>query len=225
MTVLGIETSTAVCSVGLVVGERSFHRALREDRIHSEKLLTLVDEVLREAECPVEEIDGVAVARGPGSFTGLRIGVSAAKGLVMAGRAALIGVPTMDAAVRSARAAGMFPDGGVVLMDARQGDWYVGVYDASGAALHTAVEQHATALARCEGRPVMTDRPDAMRSVASMVCDLHDHVRGDVVAVLGHERLRLGHRDVVEAFEPVYLKEFVIRSAAQRPAERSSQKQ
>ncbi|MEK6651142.1 MAG: tRNA (adenosine(37)-N6)-threonylcarbamoyltransferase complex dimerization subunit type 1 TsaB [Bacteroidota bacterium] len=217
MTVLGIETSTSVCSVGLVSGERTFHRALREDRIHSEKLLTLVDEVLREAGRPVEELDGVAVARGPGSFTGLRIGVSAAKGLVMAGRAALIGVPTMDAAVRGARAAGLFPDGGVVLMDARQGDWYVGVYDGSGAAVHTAVEPHAAALARCEGRAVMTDRPESVRSLASVVLDLHDHVRGDVVAVVGHERLRLGQQDDVATFEPVYLKEFVIRSAVRRP--------
>lgn len=223
MTVLGIETSTAVCSVGLVFGERTFHRALREDRIHSEKLLTLVDGVLREAECPVEGLDGVAVARGPGSFTGLRIGVSAAKGLVMAGRASLVGVPTMDAAVRGARAAGLFPDGGVVLMDARQGDWYVGVYDASGAAVHMAVEPHAIALARCQGCAVMTDRPESIRSLASVVLDLHDYVRGDVVALLGHERLRLGHRDDVAAFEPVYLKEFIIRSAAQRPMERSSQ--
>jgi tRNA threonylcarbamoyladenosine biosynthesis protein TsaB len=216
MTVLGIETSTIVCSVGLVAGESTVHRSLREDRIHSEKLLTLVDAVLTEAGCRVGDLDGVAVARGPGSFTGLRIGVSAAKGLVLAGRAALVGVPTMEAIARGARAAGILTDGGIVLMDARQGEWYVGITDDDGREVQTSVESHARALALCEGRVVLTDRPEAVRGVGTSVHDLHDFVRGDVVALLGHERLRQGQREDVASFEPVYLKEFMVRASHRR---------
>lgn len=213
MKVLGIETSTVICSVGLIVDDRTIHRSLREDRIHSEKLLTLVDDVLTEGGCRADALDGVAVARGPGSFTGLRIGVSAAKGLVMAGSGALLGVPTMEAIARGARAAGIFPDGGVVAMDARQGDWYVGTFDDECREVSTSVESMDRLAAICHGRVVMTDRPAQLQGLGSATHDLHEYVRGDVVALLGHERLRQGRVEVLATFEPVYLKEFVIRSA------------
>jgi hypothetical protein len=71
----------------------------------------------------------------------------------------------------------------------------------------------------------MTDKPDVVRPVAADVLDMLDYTRGDVVAVLGHERLRLGEREDIAAFEPVYLKEFVIRPVARRRAEKPSQKQ
>ncbi len=214
MNVLGIETSTEVCSVGLIVGERTIHRSLREDRIHSEKLLTLVDQVLTEGGCRADTLDGVAVARGPGSFTGLRIGVSAAKGLVLAGSGALLGVPTMEAIARGARAAGVFLDGGVVVMDARQGEWYVGIFDDECREVSTAVEPQDRLASLCQGRVVMTDRVERFRGTGTDVLDLHAYVRGDIVALLGHERLRQGRREDVASFEPVYLKEFVIRSAS-----------
>jgi len=215
MTVLGIETSTIVCSVGMIAGERTYHRALREDRIHSEKLLTLVDDILKEAGCKVGDLDGVAVARGPGSFTGLRIGVSAAKGLAFAGRGVLVGVPTLEAVARGARAAGLFPDGGAVVLDARQGEWYVGMFDQEGREERTTVEPHARAVALCLDKVVMTDRPDAWQGAGSSVHDLHEFIRGDVVALLGHERLRQGRGDDMATFEPLYLKDFVVRSPRQ----------
>ncbi len=85
MTILGLETSTAVCSVGLYREDKhDVEVSLRESHIHSEKLLTIVQQALRSGETTLEQLDAIAVSIGPGSFTGLRIGLSTAKGLSFA---------------------------------------------------------------------------------------------------------------------------------------------
>lgn len=98
MNLLGIETSTAACGVAVVSdGGMNVERSIVEAHIHSEKLLTLVRTVLGEAKIGLNEIDAVAVSIGPGSFTGLRIGLSSAKGLCYALEKPLLTVPTFDA--------------------------------------------------------------------------------------------------------------------------------
>ncbi len=210
MTVLGIETSTAVCSVGIVTPDRAAVQTIREDRVHSEKLLTLVAAVLTETGTDVRSVDAVAVSSGPGSFTGLRIGVSAAKGLVAAHGKALVGVPSTLSAVTSARSRGRLDTGGLVLMDARQGEWYVAECAPDGTVAPVRIENDETVRAMAIGHAVLTDRPERFPE-ASAVWDLLDHLQGDVVARLGRERLERGERDDVTTFEPMYLKEFVVR--------------
>ena len=79
---LGIETSTAVCSVALSCDARVVvEYTLELGSHHSERLQPMVEMALQEARLSVGDLDGVAVAAGPGSFTGLRIGMGLAKGL------------------------------------------------------------------------------------------------------------------------------------------------
>jgi tRNA threonylcarbamoyladenosine biosynthesis protein TsaB len=106
--ILAIETATELCGVALVHGQECIgHRIVIEKNIHSERLMVLVDDLLREADVPVRSLDGVAVSIGPGSFTGLRIGLSVAKGLAYACGLPLLAVPTLDAiAYEAVRAAG-----------------------------------------------------------------------------------------------------------------------
>ena len=215
MTVLGIETSTAVCSVGIVTIDRSAVQTIREDRVHSEKLLTLVAAVLAETNTEFHSVDAVAVSSGPGSFTGLRIGVSAAKGLVAAHGKALLGVPSIVSAVAAARSRGRLSAGGLVLMDARQGEWYVAVCAPDGTVAPVRIENDETVRRMSVGREMLTDRPERFPE-ASTVWDLLDHLQGDVVARLGRERLERGERDDVTTFEPMYLKEFVVRTPPAR---------
>jgi tRNA threonylcarbamoyladenosine biosynthesis protein TsaB len=98
MVVMGIETSTLRGGVALVseqgvLSEHLFHvRAT-----HAERLLPSIDRLLSEAGLALPELDGIAVAIGPGSFTGLRIGLSTAKGLAAAAGKAIVGVPTLEA--------------------------------------------------------------------------------------------------------------------------------
>lgn len=95
--ILAIETATEVCSASLVHNAAVLSvRSLKEKNIHSERLLTLIDDVLKESGHTMNDIDAVAVSIGPGSFTGLRIGLSTAKGLALSLNLPIIAVPTLD---------------------------------------------------------------------------------------------------------------------------------
>jgi tRNA threonylcarbamoyladenosine biosynthesis protein TsaB len=95
--ILAIETATEVCSASLVHGAAVLAaRSVNEKNIHSERLLSLIDEVLKESGRTMNDIDAIAVSIGPGSFTGLRIGLSTAKGLAMAHHLSIVAVPTLD---------------------------------------------------------------------------------------------------------------------------------
>ncbi|MBQ2852671.1 MAG: tRNA (adenosine(37)-N6)-threonylcarbamoyltransferase complex dimerization subunit type 1 TsaB [Bacteroidales bacterium] len=96
--ILCLETSTAVCSVALV--DNSNVIALRESldgQNHAEKITIFIDEVMKEANISYNELEAIAVSKGPGSYTGLRIGVSTAKGLCYAMEKPLIAIDTLAA--------------------------------------------------------------------------------------------------------------------------------
>ncbi len=96
--ILCLETSTAVCSVALV--ENGNVIALRESidgQNHAEKITLFIDEVMKEANVSYRDLDAVATSMGPGSYTGLRIGVSTAKGLCYAMEKPLIAIDTLAA--------------------------------------------------------------------------------------------------------------------------------
>jgi tRNA threonylcarbamoyladenosine biosynthesis protein TsaB len=96
--ILCLETSTAVCSVSLV--DKGNVVALRESldgQNHAEKITVFIDEVMKEAGVAYKDLDAVATSMGPGSYTGLRIGVSAAKGLCYAMEKPLIAIDTLAA--------------------------------------------------------------------------------------------------------------------------------
>jgi tRNA threonylcarbamoyladenosine biosynthesis protein TsaB len=97
MKVLGIDSSTSCASVGLINDvEVISDYLLNFQGTHSERLLGAIDSVLREAHCPIEDVDGWTVSLGPGSFTGLRIGLSTVKGLAFATGKPVAGVSTLD---------------------------------------------------------------------------------------------------------------------------------
>jgi len=97
MKVLGIDTSTPCGSVGLIHDDRVISEySLNIPVTHSERLLGAIELVLREARCPLGDLDGWALSLGPGSFTGVRIGVSTVKGLAFATQKPVAGVSTLD---------------------------------------------------------------------------------------------------------------------------------
>ncbi len=97
MLILGIDTTTLVCSVGLVkdkqvVGEYT----LNNKKTHSQRLLPLINQILIDSGFNQKDLSGIAVTSGPGSFTGIRIGMATAKGLAQALEIPIIGIPTLD---------------------------------------------------------------------------------------------------------------------------------
>jgi tRNA threonylcarbamoyladenosine biosynthesis protein TsaB len=95
--ILALETATACGSVAMVTADRCLGEySLQSDLTHSRRLLPAIATLMAETHIGWEDVDAVAVSSGPGSFTGLRIGMSTAKGLVMAAGKALVSVPTLD---------------------------------------------------------------------------------------------------------------------------------
>lgn len=128
MRVLGIESSSLVAGVALVTDDiLTAEYTVDFKKTHSQTLLPMLDEVVKLLDLDMGTIDAIAVAGGPGSFTGLRIGAATAKGLGLALKKPLIHVPTVDA-----MAYNMWGAKGLVcpIMDARRSQVYTGLYHA-----------------------------------------------------------------------------------------------
>lgn len=133
MKILAIESAsvTASCAViadGNLLGEYT----LNHKKTHSEKLMPLIEELMKELELKIQDIDAIAISEGPGSYTGLRIGAAIAKSLAFAVDIPIAGVPTTKSL------AGNILDSTkliVPIMDAKAGRIYTGIYRWSQGAL------------------------------------------------------------------------------------------
>lgn len=127
-TILCLETATTNCSVALSINGEVV--AIKEDYdikySHAERLHRYIEEVLAFAKADKSQLSAVAVSKGPGSYTGLRIGVSAAKGLCYALDIPLISVPTLDSLSRQAKL--VEGDYIVSMLDARRMEVYSAIY-------------------------------------------------------------------------------------------------
>ena len=133
-----IETSTSLCSTALAEdGHIVCSRRSTEPRAHASLTAVFVKDMLEESGWTVRELDAVAVSAGPGSYTGLRVGSSTAKGLCFGGQVPLIAVSTLDILARQAIEAGL-PEGCKAILpmvDARRMEVYTAVYSPEGARL------------------------------------------------------------------------------------------
>jgi len=128
--ILSIETATGCGSIALTRGERLLAEATAQPEVtHSRRLLGTVDWLMQAAGIDWTDLDGIAVSLGPGSFTGLRIGMAAAKGLVMATGVPLIGVSTLDALALSCIGTRMQI---CPVLDARKQEVYAALYQPGG---------------------------------------------------------------------------------------------
>ena len=127
--ILNIESSTTNCSISLANnGELISIRELNEKNYsHSTKLHSFIEEVLKNSNITVNKLSAIAVSSGPGSYTGLRIGVSAAKGLCYALQIPLISVPTLKVLARQLNI--QREDLIIPVMDARRDEVYSAVYN------------------------------------------------------------------------------------------------
>ncbi len=127
--ILNIETSTKNCSVAIAKeGKILYAREINDGNYsHAEKLHPFILDVLSESKISISSIDAIAVSKGPGSYTGLRIGVSASKGLCFALNKSLISVDTLNSL---AHAIDIEEDGYIIpMLDARRMEVYVAVFN------------------------------------------------------------------------------------------------
>lgn len=146
MKILALETSAKSVSAAVVENGAVLASAYQNTGLtHSRTLMPLVDGMLKAAELPLENVDLIAVAQGPGSFTGLRIGVAAAKGLAWAKDLPCCGVSTLVAMAQNLR----HLDGEIVCaMDARRNQVYNAVFEAKDGRLTRLSEDRAIGLAQ-----------------------------------------------------------------------------
>lgn len=131
-----IETSTALCSTALVEdGKIVSYKESETPRAQAALTAPFVDEMLKEKNIGVKDCDAVCVSMGPGSYTGLRVGVSTAKGLCFGAGIPLLAVGTLDTLVWQANDEGLLPEGCryvIPMVDARRMEVYAAVFTPDG---------------------------------------------------------------------------------------------
>lgn len=130
MIILSFDTALEACSAALFDADRGKVLAARRERMtrgHAEALMPMIAEVMADARCSFHALGRIAVTIGPGSFTGVRVGVSAARGLALAARKPAIGIGTLEAF--AAGLAAKTP--ALIAHDARRGELYVQAFDAA----------------------------------------------------------------------------------------------
>ncbi len=126
MKYLTIDTTTKITALALaesgkLVGEGFLHTG----KNHSERLIPMLDQLLKAADWKLEELDFLGVVRGPGSFTGIRIGIATAQGLAQVLKIPLIGITSLDTLAWTGWGRS---EETVVILDARKGEWYYARY-------------------------------------------------------------------------------------------------
>ncbi len=215
--ILNIETATKNCSVSLAKEGRvlTFLEENEAQYSHAEKLHLLIEEVCEKAEISLRELEAVAVSKGPGSYTGLRIGVSAAKGLCFALDIPLIAVATLDVLAHSAVPT---KNGLIVpLLDARRMEVYSAVFDATFSQIRETKAEIITEDSFAEEllRGEVVFLGDGAKKVKEIIT--HENAvfiensfpSAKTMSFLSEEKFK--HKDFEDLayFEPFYLKDFI----------------
>ena len=222
MKILALDSSGLVASVALIEDETLVAEyTMNYKKTHSQTLLPMLDEIKKAVDLDLETLDAIAVAAGPGSFTGLRIGSATAKGLGLALHKPLIGVPTLEALAYNL----YDTDKDMLIcpiMDARRKQVYTGVYAFREHKLITVKEQAAIPMEELlaelnkkerpviflgDGVPVFKDMIREKCQVSYSFAPAHlNRQRAGAVAALGAVYYKEGKIQTPEEHQPEYLR-------------------
>lgn len=222
-----IETSTALCSAALVEdGKLTAYRESETPRAQAALTAPFVKEVLDARGLKVRDCDAVCVSKGPGSYTGLRVGVSTAKGLCFGAQKPLIAIGTLDTLVAQATDEGLLPEGCryvVPMVDARRMEVYAAVFTPDGQQLTETAPQIVGAdsfAAQLEEGPVLFIGDGALKcrdvlthanAHFAQCCPKASAMLRPAVAAYDEKRF-----EDIAYFEPFYLKQFVATVSAKK---------
>ena len=224
--ILSIETSTSICSVAIhEQGELLALAEIKEPGAHAEKLLLLVDEVFEKAGLSFADLDAVAGSQGPGSYTGLRIGVSTAKGIAYALEIPLIGINTLQAMAASQSVAP--GDYVVAVLDARRKEVYTQTFGDSLQELSpieaVVLEEGDFASILEKGRVYFVGdgvekvKEEVKSANALFVADWAISLSAKNMGVLASEKHARQEWEDLAYFVPNYLKEFKALQSTKNP--------
>tara|TARA_B100001750_G_scaffold43767_1_gene32087 strand:- start:157925 stop:158599 length:675 start_codon:yes stop_codon:yes gene_type:complete len=217
--ILNLETATTNCSVSLARDGQLI--ALKEHNSpnysHSEQLHVFIDEVVKQASLRLSDLDAIAISKGPGSYTGLRIGVSAAKGLCYALEIPLISIATLESMASQADPQAV--DFIIPLLDARRMEVYSAVFDKDLKQVRDTraeiVSESSFEVFWQKGKVLLLG--SGAEKCKEVLC--HDHISFDEgvvpsssqMAHLAYEKYKSSEFEDVAYFEPYYLKDFILQ--------------
>jgi tRNA threonylcarbamoyladenosine biosynthesis protein TsaB len=233
--ILNIETSTPVCSIALAENDNILAlRESTEEKSHAGNLAVFIEEILNEKKISVQDLDAIAIGKGPGSYTGLRIGVATAKGLAYGAKIPLVAVSTLETLVRFGLQR-MEKDKLPVpcnentvfcpMVDARRMEVYMALFDFSGQRIQNDV-------ALVVGPDTFLSVPSSrsmifLGSGASKCRDLVTlknafwldgmYPSATAMAVNSNRLFQEGRYEDIAYFEPHYLKDFITTTSRKNP--------
>ncbi|HRD38490.1 MAG TPA: tRNA (adenosine(37)-N6)-threonylcarbamoyltransferase complex dimerization subunit type 1 TsaB [Bacteroidia bacterium] len=218
--ILNIETATTMCSVSLANnGELIACKEIDNGYTHAENLHVFINDLLIQEKVMPFRLDAIAVGSGPGSYTGLRIGVSTAKGLAYSLQKPLIAVNTLSTMALAAKEKLKSDTFFCPMLDARRMEVYCAIYDND---LNTIKETSAQIITEENLNYFAVNKPlaffgDGMPKCKNLLQNLSDvlFLEGIVpsskqLAKLSNEKFKLQKFEDVVYFEPFYLKDFMI---------------
>jgi len=225
-TILQIETATQVCSAALSVnGETIAIKELAAQNIHAGSLTLFIQEVMELAGIGYHDLDAVAVSKGPGSYTGLRIGVSTAKGICFAQDKPLIGINTLQMMAKGFLATNSTYTGLICpMIDARRMEVFTALYDQhlnEVLPVSAKIIDEESFLTELNEQQITFIGDGAMKCSSSIVSanavfsDINFNSASNMSG-LAFEAFKQGHFEDVAYLEPYYLKDFVITQAKKK---------
>jgi len=222
MKILGIDTSTDICGIALTE-DKTLITEFRSNikRAHAEKIIGAIDRVLSDVQLKINEIDGIAISIGPGSFTGLRIGLAAVKGLALATNLPVVAVPSLDGLAYQAY---FWPAQVCPLVKAQADEAYTALYHFQNGqlirksdyqlvmldALHDLIKQKTLIL-----NAGMKNLPDFIIGELTQLVEVappeYCMPGGYTVAISGFEKFSQQNIAAIDSLEPFYLKDFKVK--------------
>ncbi|MEW6193684.1 MAG: tRNA (adenosine(37)-N6)-threonylcarbamoyltransferase complex dimerization subunit type 1 TsaB [Bacteroidota bacterium] len=207
LPILAIETSGELCSASVMLGEKTFYETtIRQKNIHSEKIFEVVEIILSAAKLKIEEIQAIAYSNGPGSFTGLRIGLSAAKGLALGISKPIIPVPTFNALAYSISKYHNYGTKFSIIRNASTDEIYKADYHLDGELVYGTVELiNKTDTKKNDSDLIYGDKIEGLN-----IHEIHEATANQIAewAYLFGEDLLIFDYDYLE---PNYLKKFIVK--------------
>ena len=235
MKLLALDSSGLVASVAIVTEEALLAEyTMNYKKTHSQTLVPMLDEIVKMLELDLQELDGIVVSSGPGSFTGLRIGSATAKGMGLALDKPIISVPTLDSLAYN-----LFGTGKLIcpLMDARRNQVYTGLYRFRHHEFIIQKEQSAIAIDEIinainqmgeeviylgDGAEAYEDTIKELTKVAYEIAPVHlNRQRAGAVGALGLQYLKNNRIETAAEHKPEYLR---LSQAERERAEKLAQK-
>jgi tRNA threonylcarbamoyladenosine biosynthesis protein TsaB len=220
VNILAVESSTTVCSVAVINDEGliTVHE-VNDGYQHAKILTSLIEQVFKETGVHGKNLSAVAVSKGPGSYTGLRIGVSAAKGICFATGVPLIGVSALEAMAYSMASFCQEKVLLVPMIDAGRMEVYMAVFDSNMNRIYpveSAIIHHDSFLPfENEYDKIILMGNGAQKFKAMFIGNPQIEIREDILPSAQHllplaiNSLKMNHTEDLAYFEPFYLKNFI----------------